>query len=200
MTNSENIPDTAGIILAGGGSTRFGSNKALADLNDMPLIRHVADTLSALFDETLLITNTPETYEFLDWPARPDIFTKSGPLAGIHAALQAISSSRAFVVGCDMPFLSGALVRFICSRPGKWDAVIPRHSMGMEPLHAVYTKPLLPLLEKMLAENERKVGTFVKKLNVLWVEEKEILSVVPDLAPFHNINRLQDMQRHKTNG
>jgi molybdopterin-guanine dinucleotide biosynthesis protein A len=196
MTNSQKIPDTAGIILAGGNSTRFGSNKALAMLNDMPLIRHVADILSALFDETLLITNTPEIYEFLDWPARPDIFAKSGPLAGIHAALQEISSSRAFVVGCDMPFLDGDLIRFICSRSGKWDAVIPRHSMGMEPLHAVYTKPLLPLLEKMLAAGERKVGGFVEKLNVRWVEEKEILAIVPDRTPFHNINRRQDMQRH----
>lgn len=196
MTNPKFIPDNAGVILAGGSSSRFGSNKALAMIHDIPLIKHVADVLNSLFDETLLITNTPATYEFLDWQTKPDIFTASGPLAGIHAALDSISSSRAFLVGCDMPFLNKNLIQFICSRPGTWDAVIPRHSVGMEPLHAVYAKSALPLLEETLAKDERRVGAFIEKLDVLWVEEKDILSVVPDLTPFHNINRQQDMQVH----
>ncbi len=198
MTDPDIIPDTAGVILAGGGSTRFGSNKALAEINGIPIIKQVADILNTLFDECLLITNTPATYEFLEWQTTPDIFTGCGPLAGIHAALATISSSRAFIAGCDMPFLNTDLIRFICTRLGKWDCVIPRHSRGIEPLHAVYAKSLLPLLEKTLEHGDHKVGAFVNRLNVLWVEEKEMLSIVPDLHSFHNINRQQDMNENAT--
>jgi molybdopterin-guanine dinucleotide biosynthesis protein A len=55
----------AGIIMAGGVSSRFGSNKALALFKDKPIVQQVAETISPLFPTCLLSTNTPEAYTFL---------------------------------------------------------------------------------------------------------------------------------------
>ena len=191
--NNNKITNTAGVILAGGRSSRFGSNKALAPIKDKPLVQHVAETVKTLFEEALLVTNTPETYLFVELPSVADKFPGDGPLAGIHAALKTIKSPRAFISGCDMPNLNPQLIRHLCSINGGWQAVIPRHSMGIEPLHAIYHKDCMDVLEQYLAAGIRKIGSVLEKLQVRWVDEEEILSIVPDLTVFHNVNRPDDL-------
>ena len=109
------LSDITGVILAGGKSSRFGSNKALAIVDGKPLIQHVADLISSLFAECLLVTNTPAEYEFLSLPMTHDRYRDSGPLAGIHAALLKIRTPRAFVVACDMPNLSQELINIFAT-------------------------------------------------------------------------------------
>lgn len=179
--------------MAGGSSSRFGTNKALALLNNNPLISHAASTMDKLFKERLLVTNTPATYKFLDWPMTGDIYKNKGPLAGIHAALNTIKEPRAFIVGCDLPFLNEKLIRFLCSLAGNWDVVIPDLEDGPEPLYAVYRKNSLPTIEANLKKGQKKISRVITDLQVRRVSQKEILSVVKDLKTFHNINRPGDL-------
>lgn len=192
---SPKIAATTGVILAGGRSTRFGSNKALARLHGKPLIEHIADTLRGLFPSCLLVTNSPDLFEFLDFPSTGDIFQDAGPLAGLHAALRYIAAPKAFVVGCDMPMLDPDLIRFLCrlSAAEGWDAVIPWLERGPEPLYGVYSKNALPIIEKNLRKNQRQLIRTITDLKVRQVSEAEILTVVDDLKTFHNINRLADL-------
>jgi len=192
---SPKIAATTGVILAGGQSTRFGSNKALARLHGKSLIGHIADTLRGLFSSCLLVTNSPELFKFLDLPSTGDIFQAAGPLGGLHAALQYISAPKAFVVGCDMPMLNPDLIRFLCrlSAAEEWDAVIPWLKRGPEPLCGVYSKNALPIIERNLRKNERQLIKTITDLKVRQVSETEILTVVNDLKTFHNINRLEDL-------
>ncbi len=189
------FPAIAGVIMAGGLSSRFGSNKALALFNNKPVIQHVAQTLSPLFSTCLLSTNTPETYAFLGLPTIGDIFPGAGPLGGIHAALHTIAEPRAFVVGCDMPLLDPQLIRFLCtlSEQGDWDVVLPWPPSGPEPLYAVYNQSALPVIEKNLQQQNRKVSDTLTELRVRRVEEAEILAIGANLTTFHNINRPEDL-------
>lgn len=188
----------AGVILAGGASSRFGSNKALADCQGKPLIARVASVLADLFPELLLVTNTPETYRFLGWPMVGDLYRDAGPLAGIHAALAAITADRALVVACDMPHLDARLIRFLCGQGPEWDVVLPRLANGREPLHAVYSKRCLPVIERHLHQGQRKLWQLFADLTVREVGEKELLAVVPSFAAFHNVNRPEDLCRQPT--
>jgi len=189
------FPAIAGIILAGGASSRFGSNKALALLDRKPVIQHVADILRPLFPTCLLSTNTPEAYAFLDLPTIADIFPGAGPLAGIHASLKYIAEPRAFIAGCDMPLLDPVLIRLLCSiaEQGDWDVVLPWPARGPEPLCAVYNRTARPVIEKNLKQGNRKVSDTLTELRVRRVEEAELLSVVNNLNTLHNINRPEDM-------
>ena len=194
------INQVAGVILAGGKSSRFGSNKALALHQGVPLIQAIARKLSGLFPETLLITNTPEDYTFLGWPMAQDQHRECGPLAGIHAALRGVSQPRIFVCGCDMPLVDPALVRFLCELPGNHEVALPWLPEGPEPLYAVYSKTALPFIEENLAKNQCRIGTLYEKLRIRKVTAEEILQVLPDLTTFQNINRLHDLARLATMG
>ncbi|MFZ5776323.1 MAG: molybdenum cofactor guanylyltransferase [Thermodesulfobacteriota bacterium] len=189
------LDHTAGVILAGGKSSRFGSNKALADHDGAPLVQHIAERLAPLFSETLLVTNTPAEYDFLAWPTVADHFQECGPLAGIHAALSTIQASQAFVCGCDMPLVEPALIRLLCELSSGHDVVLPWLAAGPEPLYAVYAKAALPRIEASLAAGERKIVRVLARLRVRRVSETEILKVLPDLATFHNINHRHDLAR-----
>ncbi len=188
---------TTGVILAGGASSRFGSNKALALLNGRPLISHVASTLENIFGDLLLVTNVPETYAFLHWPMTGDLYSGGGPLAGIHAALQTISTEQACIIGCDMPFVQSGLIRYMCALPGNWDAAIPWHNRGPEPLCGVYRKSCLPVMEKHLNAGQKKIRIALEKFHLRKITEQEILEHAPDLNIFHNINRRVDLENIK---
>jgi molybdopterin-guanine dinucleotide biosynthesis protein A len=188
------LADMTGVILAGGKSSRFGSNKALAMVDSKPLLQHVADLMSNLFSECLLVTNTPAEYEFLSLPMTHDRYREMGPLAGIHAALLQISTPRAFVVACDMPGLSPELIRYLCNIDEReYDVIIPRLEKGVEPLFGIYHKKSLAVIDSCLQKNECQVNRVLEYLQVRWVNEDEILPITGDLACFKNVNRPSDM-------
>jgi molybdopterin-guanine dinucleotide biosynthesis protein A len=193
------IAQVAGVVLAGGKSSRFGSNKALALHRGDALIQTITRRLAGLFPETLLITNTPEAYAFLGWPMAGDHYLDCGPLAGIHAALRAVSQPRIFVCGCDMPLVNPELIRFLCALPGEHEIVLPWLPEGPEPLYAVYSKKALPLIEEHLAHKQCKIGMLYDKLRIRKVTAEEILQVLPDLTTFQNINYQHDLARLAAN-
>lgn len=187
------ISDVVGVVLAGGNSSRFGTNKALAVLDGKTLLNRVTSTLVSVFVERLLVTNTPQIYRTLGWPMTADLFKNHGPLAGIHAALTTVSQPRVFVAGCDLPFLDARLIRFLCAVQGDWDVVIPDLERGSEPLYAVYSKSALPLIVEHLRSGQKKISKILAQLQVCRINQRKILHVVKDLKTFHNVNRLEDM-------
>lgn len=186
--------DCTGVLLAGGRSRRFGSNKALARLGDGQLIERPARILAELFEHRLLVTNTPELYEFLHWPMTPDLTPGGGPLAGIEAALSRAATPYLFVAACDMPDLDRALITHLCTLAPGHDAVIPMTSRGLEPLHGVYAKSALPIISATLAAGNRKLQTVLATLKVRTVDEAEMLAVSSTaLQSFSNINTVNDL-------
>lgn len=187
------FPDITGVILAGGQSSRMGRNKALIKIDGVPLIKRVHTALSNIFPELLIVTNTPEIYQFLNCRSVPDQFVGEGSLAGIHAALSNAKTDYIFVTACDMPDLSSALIRQLCTLAGNHDIVVPSSMTGLEPLQALYKKSCLPVIERMLKEEKRKILWLYEQLDTLIVEwEKLKLLPGADLA-FRNLNTPEDL-------
>ena len=84
------IEGITGIILAGGKSSRFGSNKALAKFNGTPLIERAAGVLGRIFKNLMIITNSPLEYSYLKIPLYQDIVKGLGPVGGIYTGLDAL--------------------------------------------------------------------------------------------------------------
>jgi molybdopterin-guanine dinucleotide biosynthesis protein A len=189
--------DITGVILAGGISSRFGSDKALALLHDKFLIQHVKDTLTTLFSDCLVITNTPEQYAFLNMPMIMDRYQGMGPLAGIHAALLHAAKPWIFVLGCDMPKVPPELITFLCSfaLEEKVEAVIPWLEAGPEPLCGLYCRKALSNIELQLNNRKPQVNELLGKLRVRKVKDEEIKRVTGDRNIFCNINRKQDLEK-----
>src|SRR5690554_4484781 len=99
-----------GVILAGGQNRRMnGFHKALLDFQGKPIIEWQIHTMNHLCAEILIVTQHEALFSaYLSDDIRiiPDEIKDRGPLAGMHAALTASSYQQAWIVGCDMPFIS----------------------------------------------------------------------------------------------
>jgi FdhD protein len=191
---------TAGVtavILAGGGSTRMKSNKALLPFSGELFIERIYRQLSAIFPEVILVTNTPELYRFLPCRAVPDIFPGLGSLAGIHAGLTHCATPYVFTVACDMPNLNESLIRYMTNCISGQDIVIPESDGGVEPLHAIYGKGCLPAMEKALSKGKSRIIECFDWRNVSVVSKEEIEAIDPGFLSFRNINTPEEYFRFR---
>lgn len=183
------------VILAGGQSSRMGTDKAMLEIDGKPLIRHAYDTLTTLFPPPLLITNSPERYRFLNCPTAADLYPGEGSLAGIHAALTHSPTDLVFLVACDMPYLSPEVIRFLCSLSDNHDAVVARSSDGIEPLHALYRRSCLPVMEQMLQQGEKRIRDALGRVNTRYVAWDELSHLPGVHQTFLNLNTPDDFSR-----
>ena len=190
------LQEITGVILAGGRSSRFGSNKALALWRNKFLIKHVSDVLASVFDDILLSTNSPDQYVFLKLPTVIDRYHNLGPLAGIHAALHRSHRPWIFAVGCDMPLITPGLVTCLCgyAKDG-FEAVIPWRENGAEPLCGLYHKTSLDIIEQHLANGKAQMQELLEKLSIKKVNEAELQTVTEGIRVFSNINQARDLER-----
>jgi FdhD protein len=186
------IPGITGVILAGGASSRMGSNKALLPHKGGRFIESIYRELSEIFSEVILVTNTPEQYHFLPCRKVPDLFEGMGALAGIHAGLAQSSNPAVFTVACDMPHLDPWLIRHIANRGAGCDIVLPRSEFGYEPLHALYREGCLPVMEQCLQSGERRIISILPQLRVREIAAAEVARFDPGFDSFSNINTPQE--------
>ena len=186
-----------GVILAGGRNTRFsGRDKALAYVGGKRIIDYIYAVFKAIFEEIIIVTNTP--LQYLEWDAHivTDVFPIRSSLTGIHAGLFYASHPYAFFAACDTPFLKKELIETILAHiePGM-DAVIPEISVGLEPLCAVYAKSSLKRIERHLAEEKLKIQWVFKKNRIKKIPEAKIIEKDPQLLSFFNVNSPRELAK-----
>ena len=182
------ISGVTAVILAGGQSSRMGSNKALLPYRGGRFIESIYQQLSGLFEDLLLVTNTPEQYAFLGCRTVPDQYADMGALAGLHAGLHGCRTQHIFAVACDMPYLNDDLIRALLARRHQADVVIPESGEGLEPLHAVYGKACLPAMEQALLSGRRRIVSFFPQVRVHTFTNDHVATIDRDFASFSNIN------------
>lgn len=195
-TFAEKIQGVTGVILAGGASRRMGRNKAILPQKGVRFIEGIYRTLLELFEEVIVVTNTPEQYAFLPCRKVPDLYPGKGVLAGIHSGLSHSKEPAIFAVACDMPQLNVELIRHLISLSAGVDLVIPSSDSGFEPLHALYRKGCLPSLEELLQDGtNRRVIALMSRVQVREVLPGEITPFDPEFNSFVNINTPEDYNK-----
>ncbi|MBN1934694.1 MAG: molybdenum cofactor guanylyltransferase [Anaerolineae bacterium] len=189
------MDNISGIILAGGKSSRLGQNKALIEFEGKPIVQHVVDVLRPLVDEIVLATNTPESFAFLKLRMVADLYAETGALGGLHAGLSAIQSEYGLVVGCDMPFLNTALLQHMLLHTTGYDIVMPHIDDYYEPLHAIYARRCLAVIEHSIQSGQRRLLSFVSQMNVRYIKGDEIDRFDPQRLAFFNLNSPDDLKR-----
>lgn len=193
----------AAVILVGGHSSRFGSNKALQNLGGKPLIRHVVDRVLDVVDEVVVVAGRgqakAEYYSVLPSLIRvvSDDLEGKNPLIGIVAGLRAAEAEYAAILACDIPFLSCRVLGLLFRRALGADAAIPRwNRRRIEPLQAVYCRtPTLRAALETLTPSDLSIEDMIVKLGqVVYVSiEDEIANIDRDLTTFFNINTREDL-------
>ncbi|MFA5516167.1 MAG: formate dehydrogenase accessory sulfurtransferase FdhD [Desulfuromonadales bacterium] len=184
----EKIRGITGVILAGGESRRMGSDKSLLPLQGARFIDLVYRTMAEVFEEVLIVTNSPGLYPDLPCRKVPDIYYAQGSLAGLHSGLCHAGGERIFAVACDMPMVRAELVRHLCGLAANAEVIIPHGDSGHEPLHAVYHKNCIVPMEAALDAGRRRIVSFFPAVRVQAVGIEEMAPFDPQGLSFRNIN------------
>lgn len=169
---SKNI--SAAILAGGSGKRLDGINKSKIVIDGKTIISRIIETFNETFDEIIIVSNTPAEFkEFSGCNIIGDQFINKGPLAGIHSALKNTGSEALFIVAGDMPFLRKGLIdkQIDYFNNIDCDILIPKIDKFIEPLHGIYRKSIVLMLEKFLKEgNNYAIHEFFKMVNVQYLD------------------------------
>lgn len=186
-----NKSDISGFILAGGKSSRMGTDKALLMIKNEPLLKRIIRLIEPLCG-SIAISGQNADYVKFNVKIIPDLYSDCGPIAGIHSSLKHSHSDWNLLVSVDVPFLNEKLIRNLISSTGEFDCIIPEHTSGVEPLIGLYHKRILPIVEEMIKNGDYKLMYMLSKLNVRYLDCNSLIHKYPRL--FMNINRPEDYQ------
>lgn len=181
----------SGFILAGGKSSRMGTDKALLMFQDKPLLLHMIKRIEPFCDR-IAISGQNSEYANFEFEMVPDLYSDCGPIAGIFSALKYSDSDWNLMVSVDVPFVNDELFLSLISNTGESDCIIPEHNFGVEPLVGLYHRRTLPVIEKMITSGDYRLTNLLSKLSTSYVDCNELIKKHPRL--FMNINRMEDYQ------
>jgi molybdenum cofactor guanylyltransferase len=170
---------TRGFLQAGGGSTRFGTDKALVSLAGKTMLQRTAELLAAACHDVTVVAPAAK-YGDVPWPVLADRWLGEGPLGGILTALLnlrnpsgADSDSAALILSCDMPFLTTEFLLYLRERAACTSALIvaPRSSAGLEPLCACWHARCAVAVQSAFDSGVRKVTEAMKRLPMEVLDE-----------------------------
>ncbi|TCK24243.1 molybdenum cofactor guanylyltransferase [Pseudonocardia endophytica] len=195
----------AGIVLAGGRSSRMGTPKAWLDWHGTPLLARTVSVLGDAVDGPLVVVRAAaqdlpalaDGVEVVDDPV-PDL----GPLPAIGVGLEAVGDTvdRAFVAAVDMPLLVPAFVTCVLDALGADDDVaLPVAHGHHQPLAAVYRTSLTGLIRDLTATGDGRPPSLFDRCRVRHLTEDELRAALvtddPGLASLTNVNTPEEYAR-----
>jgi molybdenum cofactor guanylyltransferase len=192
------------IILAGGTSKGFSSDKGFLELEGKPLLSHVVEAVKCLVEEIIVVTNSQDRADTYtkEVPSKVrfvvDVCESTGPLVGAMTGFNAANGEYSALLPFDSPFVSQEVLSLLFDCCIGKAAVIPRSTdMECEPLHAVYhTKQALQAAKDALEEDEVDLQAMVDKLRgVRYMSMMVIKQLDPDLKTFFTVNTPLDLRK-----
>jgi molybdopterin-guanine dinucleotide biosynthesis protein A len=183
--------EITGIILAGGKSSRMGTDKGLLELNGKPMVQYVIDVLSKICTRVLIVSNNTE-YKDFGCDVLEDIYKDKGPIGGIYTGLKSSKTEINLCVSCDTPNLNTDVFNFLLSQVENHEVILPSYQGRLHPLIGLYKMSCKTIFETQINNDVLKVETACKLLNYKRVElsEKDFEESI-----FDNINTLQDLNK-----
>lgn len=199
---------TSAIVLAGGASTRFGSDKLLADLDGRPLLHHALEAVATVANPVILVISP-------DAPPPPipgslanqvtlmrDDIAYGGPLAGLAAGLVALADldrgfdAPAIVVGGDMPYLVPGVLALLAATvdadPAIGGASLEAHPPCVLPL-AMRPSLAHPMVDALLREDRRALRALLDRLPMALVPAAGWRALDPDARTLVDIDTVGDL-------
>jgi molybdopterin-guanine dinucleotide biosynthesis protein A len=194
------MSEIEGYILAGGASSRMGSDKAHLRLGGETLVGRAARALRAVAGRTHVVSSKPDAEAF-GLPVVPDVRQGLGALGGLHAALAHARAGWAAVLSCDLPFVTGEFLSRLTSLRGPDDdAVAPLQLDGRpQPLCALYAPARSrTALDELLRAGELRPRVLLARLRTRWVGPDGWKDLAGAELFFHNVNTPEEFARAKT--
>jgi molybdopterin-guanine dinucleotide biosynthesis protein A len=182
-------------VLAGGQSSRMGTDKAFVQLDGRTLLERALKLAAAVAAEVYIVGSKQKFATF--GRVIEDEFPNHGPLGGIHAALRASDTDCNLILAVDMPFVESRFLEYLLERALRTGAVVtvPRAGGGWQPLCAAYRRPFSDVAEPALRAGRNKIDPLFAQVEVRVVEEAELLQHNFALDMFRNLNTPAELEK-----
>jgi len=193
-----NTKSITGIVLAGGRSSRMGSDKSLMKLKDKALIEYAIDALKPLCSKVVISSNS-FIYDFTDCEVWPDELPDRAPMIGIYSCLKRSETDINIILSCDMPLMSTAMLEYLLENSENKDITVPVHGDDfIEPLCGIYKKSSIEILRKYINKGNFRLNECIQAGSHQLVLAGSNLSLyTPGL--FSNVNSPEDFRNISQN-
>lgn len=200
MTRCETETKVTGYVLAGGGSTRFGQDKALVEVGGTPMLGRMIELLRRVTKEVKIVA-TAKKYATFGVTMVEDRWPGEGPLGGIITALEDPGKTTArpewnLILSCDMPFLTSDWLAFLVERAvrSKAQVVFPHSASGPEPMCACWQADAAAKLRSGFESGVRKVTQGIALLRAEVLDEADWKRFDDEGRLFWNMNTASDYE------
>ncbi|MFL6303098.1 MAG: molybdenum cofactor guanylyltransferase [Candidatus Sulfotelmatobacter sp.] len=185
--------DFTAFILAGGNSTRMGTDKACVMLEGRTLLARALEVCRTVTSDVRIVGDRKKFAPFA--PVVEDVFPGCGPLAGIHAALRASQTDWNVVLAVDLPFVSPALLLFLVAqaRESRAMVTVPRAGEGWQPLSAIYRRAFADAAETALRAGRYKIDALFDESLIRPVGEEDLRRAGFSPEVFRNLNTPKEL-------
>ena len=166
------------IVLAGGKSSRMGRDKALINIDGVPLLSRTCEAARHCTDLIYIVTSWHDRYQSI--VANVHWIEESSPRSPIIAfaeALEQVPTDWVLLLACDLPRLNGETLKQWTMQLSETPIVIARSEVGWEPLCGFYRRDRLSSLQNYLAEGKRSFQNWLDTESVqeLKISDREVL-------------------------
>ncbi len=185
-------------VLAGGKSSRMGSDKAFLQLGEETLLSRALKVAAAVAQEVRIVGDAKKFAAF--GQVVEDVYRDRGPLGGIHAALSSSATEWNLMLAVDLPFIEPEFFRYVLLRARESDATVtvPRAGGGLQPLCAVYHRKFAEVAEESLRDGKNKIDWLFAKVETRVIEEDELARAGFSAEMFRNVNTPEELEMAKS--
>lgn len=176
------------VIFAGGKSSRMGTDKALLPFKEYNSLSQYQYTRLQKQFETVYISTKENKFDF---PCELvlDQYDVSSPLAGLLSIFDTLDCEIVFVLSVDAPLVDESVFHALFNAYEEgYDAIIPESPKGLQPLCGIYSRSIVPLLQKAYANNEHKLTKLLHAANM-----KKVIFELEE--PFTNLNYQEEYEK-----
>jgi molybdopterin-guanine dinucleotide biosynthesis protein A len=188
------MAEVSAFVLAGGRSSRMGTDKAFIEFQGRTLLDRALALVTRITPNVCILGSRAKFGAF--GKVVEDEFAEHGPLGGIHAALRNSTSELNLILAVDMPFVQESFLKYLVSEAEKCDAAatVPRATGNWQPLCAVYRRTFADLAEPALRSGRNKIDPLFKEALVRVMAHDELEREGFDEDLFRNLNTPEELR------
>jgi molybdopterin-guanine dinucleotide biosynthesis protein A len=191
------VDGVTAFILAGGKSSRMGTDKAFLQLGCHTLLARALALVAAVAEQVRIVGDPQRFLPF--GRVVQDVFVAHGPLGGIHAALCESQTQLNLMLAVDVPFVESRFLEYLIASACQCAAVVtvPHPAGGWQPLCAVYRREFAAPAERALRKGQNRVDTLFSQVETRAIGEEELIRMGFSTRMFRNLNTPTDWQNAK---
>jgi len=189
--------DITGIVLAGGKSSRMGTDKGFLKLEGMTFMERIIHSLKPLVNQIIIVSDNAD-YDLFGQKRVEDMIKDSGPLAGLYTGLYHSKTEYNLVLSCDVPLINGITLKKLIDNMEDGVDVVQFESQNKTiPLVAIYRKHCMNICLELLKKDEKRLRVALAHLKVKTIAvNSDMEYAVRNINTKDELNEIQNAVEH----